>query len=304
MNFSQNQSQMSFKDFKSGYVAIIGKPNVGKSTLLNSLLKYKLSIVTPKPQTTRHRILGILNGENYQALFIDTPGMIKPAYPLQKLMQKEIRSALEDADLILLMIEPNNLPDESEKRVIESLLKKPAILVINKVDTVDRRVILPLIEEYSKKNFKDIFPIAALYNDGVEALKKGIVENLPVGEPFYPPDQITERPEKFFVAEIIREAIFNHYGEEIPYSTTVEIEEFKERGAAKDFIKAIIYTERDSQKAILIGKDGRALKKVGSVARENIEYFLNHSVYLELWVKVKEAWRSDETFIHDKIYRK
>jgi GTP-binding protein Era len=295
---------MSFKDFKSGYVAIIGKPNVGKSTLLNSLLKYKLSIVTPKPQTTRHRILGILNGENYQALFIDTPGMIKPAYPLQKLMQKEIRSALEDADLILLMIEPNNLPDESEKRVIESLLKKPAILVINKVDTVDRRVILPLIEEYSKKNFKDIFPIAALYNDGVEALKKGIVENLPVGEPFYPPDQITERPEKFFVAEIIREAIFNHYGEEIPYSTTVEIEEFKERGAAKDFIKAIIYTERDSQKAILIGKDGRALKKVGSVARENIEYFLNHSVYLELWVKVKEAWRSDETFIHDKIYRK
>jgi len=295
---------MSFKDFKSGYVAIIGKPNVGKSTLLNSLLKYKLSIVTPKPQTTRHRILGILNGENFQALFIDTPGMIKPTYPLQKLMQKEIRSALEDADLILLMIEPNNLPDESEKRVIESLLKKPAILVINKVDTVDRRVILPLIEEYSKKNFKDIFPIAALYNDGVEALKKGIVENLPVGEPFYPPDQITERPEKFFVAEIIREAIFNHYGEEIPYSTTVEIEEFKERGAAKDFIKAIIYTERDSQKAILIGKDGRALKKVGSVARENIEYFLNHSVYLELWVKVKEAWRSDETFIHDKIYRK
>jgi GTP-binding protein Era len=295
---------MSFKDFKSGYVAIIGKPNVGKSTLLNSLLKYKLSIVSSKPQTTRHRILGILNGENFQALFIDTPGMIKPAYPLQKLMQKEIRSALEDADLILLMIEPNNLPDESEKRVIESFLKKPAILVINKVDTVDRRAILPLIEEYGKKNFKDIFPIAALYNDGVEALKKGIVENLPAGEPFYPPDQITERPEKFFVAEIIRETIFNHYGEEIPYSTTVEIEEFKDRGAAKTYIKAVIYTERDSQKAILIGKDGRALKRVGSVARENIEYFLNHSVYLELWVKVKEAWRSDETFIHDKIYHK
>ena len=158
---------MSVKDFKSGYVAIIGKPNVGKSTLLNSLLKYKLSIVTSKPQTTRHRILGILNGDNFQALFIDTPGMIKPAYPLQKLMQKEIRSALEDADLILLMIEPDNLPDESEKRVIESFLKKPAILVINKVDTVDRRSILPLIEEYSKKSFKDIFPIAALYNDGV-----------------------------------------------------------------------------------------------------------------------------------------
>jgi len=303
--------------FKSGYVAIIGKPNVGKSTLLNSLLKYKLSIVTPKPQTTRHRILGILNGEDYQALFIDTPGMMKPAYPLQKLMQREIKSALEDADLILLMIEPppsssltsggriggGELLEESEKRVIESLLKKPAILVINKVDTVDKRSILPIIEQYSKMGFKDIFPISALYNDGVEELKKGIVLNLPAGEPFYPPDQLTERPERFFVAEIIREAIFSYYGEEIPYSTLVEIEEFKEREKGKDYIKAIIYTERDSQKAILIGKEGRALKKVGSMARNNIENFLGRAVYLELWVKIKEAWRQDETFIHDKIYR-
>ncbi|MFB0509519.1 MAG: GTPase Era [bacterium] len=303
--------------FKSGYVAIIGKPNVGKSTLLNSLLKYKLSIVTPKPQTTRHRILGILNGEDYQALFIDTPGMMKPAYPLQKLMQREIKSALEDADLILLMIEPppsssltsggriggGELLEESEKRVIESLLKKPAILVINKVDTVDKRSILPIIEQYSKMGFKDIFPISALYNDGLEELKKGIVLNLPAGEPFYPPDQLTERPERFFVAEIIREAIFSYYGEEIPYSTLVEIEEFKEREKGKDYIKAIIYTERDSQKAILIGKEGRALKKVGSMARNNIENFLGRAVYLELWVKIKEAWRQDETFIHDKIYR-
>ena len=303
--------------FKSGYVVIIGKPNVGKSTLLNSLLKYKLSIVTPKPQTTRHRILGILNGEDYQALFIDTPGMMKPAYPLQKLMQREIKSALEDADLILLMIEPppsssltsggriggGELLEESEKRVIESLLKKPAILVINKVDTVDKRSILPIIEQYSKMGFKDIFPISALYNDGVEELKKGIVLNLPAGEPFYPPDQLTERPERFFVAEIIREAIFSYYGEEIPYSTLVEIEEFKEREKGKDYIKAIIYTERDSQKAILIGKEGRALKKVGSMARNNIENFLGRAVYLELWVKIKEAWRQDETFIHDKIYR-
>ncbi len=294
---------MSFKLFKSGYVAIIGKPNVGKSTLLNSLLKYKLSIVSSKPQTTRHRVLGILNGDDYQALFIDTPGMIKPAYPLQKLMQKEIRNALEDADLILYMIEPKDLPDENEKKTIQSLLNKPAILVVNKVDTVDKRMILPIIDEYRKLGFKEIFPISALYNDGIEDLKEGIVQNLPEGEPFYPPDQITERPERFFVAEIIREAIFTHYGEEIPYSTTVEIEEFKERGKAKDYIKAIIYTERDSQKAILIGKEGRALKRVGSMARNNIEHFLGHAVYLELWVKVKEAWRSDEPFIKDKIYR-
>uniref|UniRef100_A0A7C6EHK2 GTPase Era n=1 Tax=candidate division WOR-3 bacterium TaxID=2052148 RepID=A0A7C6EHK2_UNCW3 len=289
--------------FKAGYVAIIGKPNVGKSTLLNSLLKYKLSIVTPKPQTTRHRILGILNGENFQALFIDTPGMIKPAYPLQKIMQKEVKSALEDADLIVLMIEPKDLPDENEKKTIQGLLKKPTILVINKIDTVDKRQLLPIIEEYSKMGFKDIYPISALYNDGVDDLKKGIVENLPFGQPFYPQDQITERPERFFVAEIIREAIFNHYGEEIPYSTTVAIEEFKERGKAKDYIKAIIYTERDSQKAILIGKDGSALKKVGSIARKNIENFLGRPVFLELWVKVKEGWRHDETFIKDKIYR-
>lgn len=288
--------------FKSGYIAIIGKPNVGKSTLLNSLLNYKLSIVTPKPQTTRHRILGILNGANFQALFIDTPGMIKPTYLLQKIMQKEVRTALEDADLILLMIEPKNLPEENEKRTIKGLLKKPAILVINKIDTVDKKQLLPIIEEYSQMGFKEIYPISALYNDGVEDLKKGIVENLPAGEPFYPVDQITERPERFFVAEIIRESIFNHYGEEIPYSTTVEIEEFKERNKGKDYIKAVIYTEKASQKAILIGKQGQALKKVGSLARKNIENFLGRSVYLELWVKVKEGWRQDETFIRDKIY--
>jgi GTP-binding protein Era len=294
---------MSDKLFKSGYVAIIGKPNVGKSTLLNSILKYKLSIISPKPQTTRHRVLGILNGEGFQALFLDTPGMIKPAYPLQKLMQREIRSALEDADMILFMIEPKDLPDENEKKTIQPLLKKPSILVINKIDLVDKREILPIIEEYSQMGFKEIFPISALHNDGVEDLKKGIIENLPTGEPFYPQDQLTERPERFFVAEIIREAIFTHYGEEIPYSTTVEIDEFKERGRAKDYIKAIIYTERDSQKAILIGKDGRALKRVGSMARNNIENFLSRGVFLELWVKVKEAWRHDEPFIKDKIYR-
>lgn len=293
---------MNLDQFKSGYVAIIGKPNVGKSTLLNSLLKYKLSIVTPKPQTTRHRILGILNGTNFQAIFIDTPGIIKPTYPLQKIMQKEVKTALEDADLVLLMIEPNDLPNDNEKWTIKRLLKKPTILVINKVDTVDKRQLLPIIDEYSQIGFNDIFPISALYNDGVDDLKKGIIENLPEGKPFYAQDQITERPERFFVAEIIREAIFSHYGEEIPYSTAVEIEEFKEREKAKDYIKAIIYTERDSQKAILIGKDGQALKKVGSIARKNIENFLGRPVYLELWVKVKEGWRHDETFIRDKIY--
>ncbi|MEO0093870.1 MAG: GTPase Era [candidate division WOR-3 bacterium] len=288
--------------FKSGYVAIIGKPNVGKSTLLNSLLQYKLSIVSPKPQTTRHRILGILNGENFQAIFIDTPGMIKPTYPLQKIMQKEVKTALEDADLILLMIEPKDLPEANEKKMIQSLIKKPAILVINKIDTVAKTELLPIIEEYSQMGFKEIFPISALYNDGVEDLKQGIVENLPEGAPFYPPDQITERPERFFVAEIIREAIFTNYGEEIPYSTTVEIEEFKEREKGKDYIRAIIYTERPSQKAILIGKEGQALKKVGSIARKNIENFLGRAVYLELWVKVKEGWRKDEAFIKEKIY--
>lgn len=287
---------------RAGYVAILGKPNVGKSTLLNLLINFKLSVVTKKPQTTRNKILGILSQENLQAVFIDTPGLLKPRYGLQRLMQKEIDAAIETADLFVFVIEPYELPNNDEIKLIESITNKPAILVINKVDDVEKEQILPIIEKLRHYNFKDIFPISALKNIGVAELKKSIFNNLPYGEPYYPTDQITERPEKFFVAEIIRETIFKYYGEEIPYSTLVEIEEFKERDFGKNYIRAIIYVERANQRAIILGKAGQAIKRLGSIARENIEQFLDRPVFLELFVKVKENWRDDERFIREKIY--
>ncbi|MCX8015498.1 MAG: GTPase Era, partial [candidate division WOR-3 bacterium] len=282
---------------------IVGKPNVGKSTLLNVLINFKLSAVSPKPQTTRNKILGILNGDNYQVVFIDTPGILSPKYPLQKLMQQEIKEAIADADLFVMMVEPFSPPTTQETQLIEQVITKPTILAINKVDLIDKRLLLPLIDSYQKYPFKEIHPISAQEHLGIEELKLSIINNLPVGQPFYAPDQLSERPERFFVSEIIREAIFHLYGEEIPYSTLVEIEEFKERTKGKDYIRAIIYVERPSQRAIILGKDGQAIKKLGSQARKNIELFLNRPVYLELRVKVKEDWRDNERFIKEKIYQ-
>ncbi|MBS4016508.1 MAG: GTPase Era [Candidatus Latescibacteria bacterium] len=289
-------------NFRAGYVAILGRPNVGKSTLLNTLLNFKLSAVTKKPQTTRNKILGILSHENMQAIFIDTPGLLKPRYGLQKLMQKEIREAIETADLFLLVVEPYEPPTNDEIKLIEQIIKKPTILIINKVDEVEKERILPLIENYQQYSFKEIHPISALKNTGVQELKQSIFTNLPEGEPYYPTDQITERPEKFFVAELIRETVFKYYGEEIPYSTLVEIEEFKERDFGKNYIKAIIYVERANQRAIILGRGGQAIKRLGSIARENIEKFLDRPVFLELFVKVRENWRDDDHFIREKIY--
>lgn len=288
--------------FKSGYVAILGKPNVGKSTLLNVLINFKLSAVTKKPQTTRNKILGILNGENFQALFLDTPGALKPKYQLQKLMQNEIRDAILTADLFLFVIEPFAPPDKEEETLIEQIIAKPVILVINKIDVIEKEQLLALIDGCQKYPFKEIHPVSALNGDGIKELKLSIVANLPEGSPYYPQDQLTERPEKFFVAEIIRETIFKYYGEEIPYSSLVEIEEFKERETGKNYIRAIIYVERPNQRAIMLGKGGQAIKRLGSIARENIESFLSRSVYLELFVKVREGWRDDERFIKEKLF--
>lgn len=287
---------------RAGYVAILGRPNVGKSTLLNTLLNFKLSAVTKKPQTTRNKILGILSEENMQAVFIDTPGLLKPKYGLQRLMQKEIREAIETADLFLLVIEPYEPLTNDELKLIEQIVKKPTILIINKIDEIGKERILPLIENCQQYSFREIHPISALKNEGVQELKQSIFVNLPEGEPYFPTDQITERPEKFFVAELIRETIFKYYGEEIPYSTLVEIEEFKERDYGKNYIKAIIYVERANQRAIILGKSGQAIKRLGSIARENIEKFLDRAIFLELFVKVKENWRDDEQFIKEKTF--
>lgn len=290
---------------KVGYCGLIGKPNVGKSTVLNALLKYKLSAISPKPQTTRHRILGILTEDDYQILFLDSPGILTPKYTLQELMVKEVDGIITDADLILFITSAAGPPDEEEEKVLKKLVtgKKPTIIVINKIDLVPKASLLPIIADYQEMGFEDIYPISALHLVGLEELKKGIVERLSEGEPYYPPEEISDKPERFFVAEAIKEAIFTLYGEEIPYATTVEIDEFKEREEGKDYIRAIIYVEKPSQKKIIIGEGGKAIKRLGSLARKNIEAFLNKGVYLELWVKVHEGWRKDINFLKEKVYR-
>ncbi len=289
---------MDNKPFRAGYVAIIGRPNAGKSTLLNRLLGHRLAIVTPKPQTTRHRILGILNGPDYQALLLDTPGILDPKYALHQFMKEEIKKALDDSDVVLLVIDATQ-PECSDLKL---LAHRRALVALNKIDAVPKQNLLPLAAECAQAGIEKVFMISALKGNGVDDLKNGIVELLPEGAPFYPPDTLSERPERFFVAELIREAVFNRYGAEIPYSTTVVIEEFRERPNRKDYIRAVIYVEKESQKGILIGEGGRALKKVGEIARESIEQFLGRPVYLELWVKVAKSWRQDENFIRKNIF--
>lgn len=296
MNTSERHSAA---DFRCGYVAIIGEPNVGKSTLMNSLIGQKLSIVTPKPQTTRHKVLGILSTEHYQVIFLDTPGIIKPKYLLHEAMMAFASSALDDADLVLFMIDATNPKTGSDLTHEEAFLKlrglqKPVFLAINKADVVNKVEILPIMDFYAKAfPFKEIFPISALKLDGTADLVQAVVGLLPIHPPMYPLDIVSEQNERFFVSEIIREKMFEKYQQEIPYSTTVEIAEFKERDAGKTFISADIFVERESQKGILIGKGGEPLKQIGRRARKDIESFLQHPVFLELHVKVRKDWRQD-----------
>lgn len=289
---------MQEHNFRSGYVAIVGEPNVGKSTLLNAFLNQKLSIVTPKPQTTRQRVLGILTTERAQIVFLDTPGLIKPKYLLHERMVRAAESALNDADVILVMTEVargTTLPPEVHDHVLQRHPQKPKFLVINKVDTIHRAEVLPVIEEFARMaTFAEIVPISALKRENVDHLQEVIERYLPEHPPFYPGDIISEQPERFFVAELIREKIFERFRDEIPYSTAVDIVEFKEREEGKTYIYADIIVERDSQKGILIGKEGAALKKVGELARKDIEAFLGRPVFLKLYVKVREGWRENE----------
>ncbi|HLG30966.1 MAG TPA: GTPase Era [Candidatus Brocadiales bacterium] len=294
------------KNFKSGYVAIAGKPNVGKSTLINDYMECKLSIVTPKPQTTRKKIMGVLTKDNYQIVFFDTPGIMEPKYELQKYMVNEAYAAIEDADVVLMMAEPFEPASEQDKEIFNKLFKLniPIILAINKIDLVEKDSLIPVIAAYGNQfKFAEIVPISALKGTNLDLLQSLIVKYLPEGDPFYPEDYITDYNERFLAAEVIREKVFEYYGEEIPYSATIEIEEFKEREKGKNFIRAIIYVERDSQKGIIIGENGKAIKHVGVLAREEIEKQLDRKVYLELWVKVMEKWRKDKSKLRRLGYK-
>lgn len=291
--------------FKSGYVAVIGRPNVGKSTLTNALLKFPLSIATAKPQTTRHRILGIHTEEDAQIIFLDTPGLIEPRYKLQEWMVKAAYSAVKDADIILLLTEAVHRPDDRDRPLLAEVAKyqKPTVLAINKIDCIEKNALLPLIDAYrSLAEWAAIVPISALRQENLDELKGVLLSLLPFGPPFYPPDAVTEHPERFFVSELIREQIFRQYSEEVPFSTAVVIDEFRERSAGKDFIRARIIVERESQKKIVIGKGGQAIRNLGLKARAAAEAFLERQVYLELHVVVKENWRKNDQFLREFGY--
>lgn len=280
---------------KSGFVNIIGNPNVGKSTLMNSLVGEKLSIITSKAQTTRHRILGIVNGEDFQLVLSDTPGVIKPSYELQSSMMDFVKTAINDADIIIYMIEigESSLKDENLFNKIKSS-SIPVILLINKIDLSNQEELENQVDEWKTKlPNAEIFPISALKKFQVDNLLQRLIELLPECPPYFPKDQLTDKPERFFVNEIIREKILLNYSKEIPYSVEILTEEFKEDEKIIR-IRSVIMVERDSQKGIIIGHKGSALKKIGIKSRKDLETFFGKHIHIELFVKVNKNWRSNQ----------
>ena len=290
-------------EHKAGFVNIIGNPNVGKSTLMNTLVGEKLSIITSKAQTTRHRIMGIVSGENFQVVYSDTPGIIEPHYKLHQKMVRFIDSALEDADVILYV---TDMKEKSDKH--EAYIKKlrntdvPVILIVNKIDISRDQEVEEVMERWKSLLPKaDIMPASALKGHNLIAVFDRILELLPENPPYYSKDTLTDKPEKFFVSEIVREKIFKHYRKEIPYSTDVQVEEFKDEENILR-IRAVIFVLRKSQKGILIGDKGKALKKVGMHAREDLEAIYEKKVYLELFVKIQQDWRDKDGFLRSSGY--
>jgi GTP-binding protein Era len=279
---------------KAGFVNIIGKPNAGKSTLMNALVGEKLSIITPKAQTTRHRIMGIVNGENFQIVYSDTPGIIKPGYKLQESMMHFVEGAYKDADLILLVIDIAE--KNHDQAVLEKLIKLevPILVLLNKIDLTTQQELEKLVEQWKQYLPKaEVIPISALSKFNLQTVLDSILRHLPEAPPFFPKDELTDKSQRFFVSEIIREKILLYYQKEIPYSTEIVIDTFKEEEKIIK-IRAEIIVERDSQKAIIIGHQGKAIKKMGIMARKDIEKFLEKHVFLELFVKVNKDWRSKE----------
>jgi GTP-binding protein Era len=280
---------------RSGYVNIIGKPNVGKSTLMNAMVGEKLSIITAKVQTTRHRIHGIVNTEEYQVVFSDTPGILEPSYKLQEAMLKAAQSALVDADVLLYLTEVGESPDPEDpfmKKLVRS--KVPVLVVINKIDLSNQEEVKSAIETWERVLPKaEKIPVSALKNFNVDTVFARILDHLPESPPYYPKDALTDKSERFLAGEMIREKILLHYQQEVPYAVEVEIEAFKEKPGLIS-IYAVIYVEREGQKGILIGNQGKALKRVGREARLDMESFFGKKIFLELKVKVQKDWRSDE----------
>jgi GTP-binding protein Era len=288
--------------FKSGFICIVGQPNVGKSTLLNRLIRRKLAIVSPRPQTTRNRILGILNRDEAQLIFWDTPGIYKPKHTLDKRMVAAAYQSLKQVDVVLFMIQANRQVEAgADKNLLRTLSRSriPVFLLINKIDLVEKSRLLPLMDYYRQLvDFRHIIPISALKGDGVDILLEELIELLPPGPRYFPPDMITDQPERFIMAEIIRELIFRLTYQEIPYSSAVMVEEMREGGQNQPiYMRGVIYVEHNSQKKIIIGHAGEMIKRIGQAARREMEQLLNSRVYLDLWVKVKKDWQESQRLL-------
>lgn len=288
------------KQHKAGFVNILGNPNVGKSTLMNILVGERMSVINRKPQTTRHRILGIVSEEDYQVVFSDTPGKVhKPQYQMHQAMNRFVKTAYEDADVVLFVASVTEKGGDLNAHLADiERLEMPKFLLLNKIDLIDEEELKRQIDDFDMLDiFEKIFPISAMHKNGTEAIMPAILEYLPEHPAFYPKDQLTDRPERFFVTEMIRDNILELFHQEVPYSCEVVIEDFKEGTDKKGEItriRALIYVNRKSQKAILIGKGGEAIKRLGTRSRKDIESFLDARVFLDLHIKVRENWRDDE----------
>lgn len=295
--------------FRSGFVAIVGAPNVGKSTLVNRLVDFKLSIVSPRPQTTRHIIRGVLTADAYQMVFLDTPGLMRRAADtLEERMVKRIGDAIADADVALVLAEPR-APGPIEERLAGELAsrRQPAVLAFNKVDTLGGKGVPAEVETAYRGlyAFAEVVQVSALTGQGMEALLRALAERLPPGEPFFDAEEVTDRSERFLAGELVREAVFTTYSDEVPYETAVLVDEFREADlehGGKDYIRVVLYVNRESQRGIVLGRGGQTLKQVGVQARQAIEEMLGRPVHLELWVKARPRWRKSVPFLKELEY--
>lgn len=296
---------MTNTEFKSGFVAVIGRPNVGKSTLVNSLIGQKVAIMSDKPQTTRNKILCVLSTEDAQILFIDTPGIHKPKHKLGEYMVRTAEATLKEVDVILFVVDATEKKGPGEEYILERLhqVSTPVILVVNKIDSLPRQAVLPVIQQYTAiREFAAVVPVSAREKTNLTILIDEIKSRLEQGPQYYPDDMITDQPERMIIAELIREKVLHHTREEIPHAIAVDIEEITTRANDDLYVRAVIYVERESQKGIVIGAGGQLLKEVGRMAREDIQNLLGSKIYLDLWVKVKKDWRNRDGILRSFGY--